>query len=204
MKPLISMIAAIAVASLAACSQDPRMAALEQQMQAQLQQLMASGASPEQLAAFQANMMQQVQAMQATIAQNQMEGMNAMAGLGMAPGGYAEPTEAEMRSVFEGTLDNAKARVDNMADQCNNVRSTKDPTVGIACLLGMVGQSQSAQVGLSSFQKIGCEKSSKPGYNCDYIIGISAAGLSAFGGGGREAQSRRFVKSDGRWIAMEY
>ena len=62
-----------------------------------------------------------------------------------------------------------------MANQCNNVRSTNDPMVGLACLADMAGQSQYAQVGMSSFQKFGCEKASKPGYKCDYIIGVSAA-----------------------------
>lgn len=197
MKSLLPMIAAIAMATLAACGQtDPRMAALEQEMQAGMQQMVAMGASQAQIEAYRMEMIQKAQTLQASMASEQM----AM----MAPGGYPEPTEAEMRSVFEGTLNNAKSRVDAMADQCNNVRSTNDPSVGIACLFGKVGQSQQAQVGISSFRKIACEKSSKPGYNCDYIIGVSARALSAFGGGGSEAQSKRFVKSDGRWIAMDY
>ena len=190
------MIAVLAFAATAACGQDPRVAALQQQMQAELQQMVAMGASPEQMAAAQQQMAGRMQAMYASLATEQSAGM--------ASGGYPEPTEAEMRSVFEGKLDNAQARVDNMASQCDNVRSTNDPMVGLACLAGMAGQSEYAQVGMSSFQKIACEKSSKPGYNCDYIIGVSARALSAFGGGGSEAQSGRFIKSDGRWIMMEY
>lgn len=54
-----------------------------------------------------------------------------------------------------------------MANQCDNVRSTNDPMVGLACLADMAGRSQYAQVGMSSFQKFGCEKASKPGYKCD-------------------------------------
>lgn len=196
MKSLLPMIAAAAMAMLTACSQDPRMAALEKEMQAGMQQMMAMGASQAQIEAYRMEMIQKAQTLQTSMATEQMSMM--------APGGYPEPTEDEMRSVFEGTLGNAKSRVDAMADQCNNVRSTNDPSVGLACLFGKVGQSQQAQVGISSFRKIACEKSSKPGWNCDYIIGVSARALSAFGGGGSEAQSKRFVKSDGRWIAMDY
>lgn len=196
MKIRLAAAAALALVATAGCGQDPRVAALQQEMQAAMQQIAAMGASPEQMAALQTQMAAKMQALQTTLIAEQSAGM--------MPGGYAEPTEAEMRSVFESKFDNVKSRVNSMESQCANVRGSNDPMVGLACLAGMAGNSQYAQVGMSSFRKIACEKSSKPGYNCDYIIGVSARALGAFGGGGSEAKTGRFVKSDGRWIVMDY
>jgi len=195
---VVAMFGVMAMAG--ACSpQNPQLAALEAEMQGQLATMALAGATPQQVEEYRAQMLQRAQ----TLMQQQPMQM-AGGGFGGSPGGYPEPTEAEMRSVFEAQFGGVEQRVDDMKSQCDNVRSTNDPMVGIACLMGMAADQPSAQVGMSSFRKVGCEKSSRPGWNCDYIIGVHAAALSAFGGGGQEAQTRRFVKSDGRWIAMDY
>jgi hypothetical protein len=193
MKRIAAIALAGTVALLAACGQpNPELAAIEAEMNSTLQRMAAMGATPERMAAYRDEMIDRAQ----EISLRQLsEGQASATG---------EPTEAEMRAVFERELGGIEDRAANLSDQCNNVSSTNDPMVGLACIAGMASQSSYAQVDITSFRKIACEKSSKPGWNCDYIIGISAAALNAFGGGGSEAQSKRFVKTDGQWIAFDY
>jgi hypothetical protein len=191
-KRILPVTCAATLIVLAACGQpNAELAAIEAEMNATLERMKAMGATPERLEAYRAEMIDRAQ----EISLRQTSQGVTMTG---------EPSEAEMRAVFERELGGMNEEAHNLSSQCDNVRSTDDPMVGLACIAGMARQSAYAQVSIASFRKIACEKSSRPGWNCDYVIGISAPALDAFGGGASEAQSKRFVQTDGQWIALDY
>lgn len=122
-------------------------------------------------------------------------GLALLSGLAAA----AEPTEQDMRSAIQQQINRRYQNATALEQECKRMRESQNPYVAIGCLMGKT--QKMANISITSFEKIGCEKArAVPGYRCDYRVRLSTGGLLGpldnMGGG---INTKRFVNTSSGW-----
>lgn len=122
-----------------------------------------------------------------------------------------EPSESEMYDLLKGQFDEKAANIKAANANCERGPSGNDVFGAINCLgiMAKKGMGAGEPVKITSFEKLGCGRASgKPGFVCDYMIGISGGITTAMGptvaamyGSGGAAQAR-FLKSKKGWTVF--
>ncbi len=122
-----------------------------------------------------------------------------------------EPSESVMYDMVKLRFDRQAAKIAETSANCERGPSGNDVVGAMVCLGAMAtkGMGGGEPVKITSFEKLGCGRASgKPGYVCDYMIGVSGGITSAMGptmaaiyGSGGAAQAR-FLKTKKSWIVF--
>lgn len=116
-----------------------------------------------------------------------------------------EPTEAQMRFALQSQINIKNGDI----EQLENTRTdVNNPITAIFEGTGMI--LKNTRYFIDYFEKLGCEKSTKAGFECDYAIReIVKGGLvgSTFGSlqnrGTATIKNGRFIKANGSWMLVE-
>jgi hypothetical protein len=121
------------------------------------------------------------------------------------------PSASAMYDALQGKLDAMNEQKRDIQAQCAtiNANSPQDPVLGVQCLQNMLFKSQGnydQQAHITRLQRLECSKAvGKPGYICDYIVGLSVnVPLPPSMGQMMEGQTAeaRFLKMQNGWMMM--
>lgn len=137
-------------------------------------------------------------------------GQAAPARVAAEPLAKGEPSESDMYDLVKEQFDAQARKIRQMAGMCKSGGSN-DPAAALLCLSGAMGKAVGAgdAMKITKFEKLGCERASgKPGYVCDYLVGVSGGVTRAMGPsmaaiyGDDGAAQARFLKSKSGWMAF--
>lgn len=124
----------------------------------------------------------------------------------------AEPTAAEMYDVLQAKFNGIARTMRDMNNQCQRGGArTTNPADAITCLGVMAGGAggMGEAMRITRFEKLGCAPASgRPGWTCDYVLGVGGGGTAAMGSmmgqlmGRGGISSARFLRTSSGWVAI--